>query len=499
MTRLRTVRAELPHAVILAAGNGKRMDSGRPKPLVPVLGCSLIERCIRTCVTVGVRRFVVVVGYRGEEVRAFVETIAQRLGVSVRCVHSKNWPMGNGASLMAAEDWVDNRRFLLLMADHIIDPDILRKLLADLPLSSEMRLAIDRDRQQVFDLDDATKIRCVNGQVEDIGKRLDEWDAVDTGAFLSSPAIFAALNKAHESGQHSLTHGIAALARRGLVHTVDVTGCRWIDVDTPNARAEAERMLLRSLDKGDRDGFVSAWINRPVSTRLSRFLARANVTPNQITIGSFFTTLIGSAFLALTGYAAHALGGVLIQAASIIDGCDGEIARLKGLVSPRGAWLDTMLDRYGDLAITLAIVVAYARQVPGPWPWIAGMVSATGFILVSYVTKEFSLQYKRAYPHDFLSRLKHRDLRVLVIAVGAVAGFPFAALIGVGVFSHVVVAWIMMRGWRVNPASTASSASTETPFLAEQVLVSPAGVSPSDLKPDVRQPESPVPAGVAMS
>ncbi len=111
-----------------------------------------------------------------------------------------------------------------------------------------------------------------------------------------------------------------------------------------------------------------------------------------------------------------------------------------------------MLDRYADLAITFAIVAAYAKHFPGPLPWITGMVAATGFILVSYVTKEFALRHQSDYPHDFLDRVKHRDLRVFVIAAGAVVGLAFEALWVVGVLSHAVVAGIMVRGWRYGSA-----------------------------------------------
>jgi hypothetical protein len=76
------------------------------------------------------------------------------------------------------------------------------------------------------------------------------------------------------------------------------------------------------------------------------------------------------------------------------------------------------------------------------------MVAVSGFILVSYVTKEFTLRHESAYPNDLLDRVKHRDLRLLVLSVGAVTGFPFQALVLAGVFSHALVVSIMLRGWR---------------------------------------------------
>ncbi len=469
--------AEVPHVVILAAGEGTRIGSNRPKPLVPLLGQTLLERTLRVCATVGVRQFVVVVGYREEQVRAQLGALGERLGVSIASVRAEDWWLGNGASTRAAAAQIGNRRFFLIMADHLVDSEILKKLLLDPPGSGEVCVAVDYDHCQVFDPDDATKVRCHNGRVAAIGKDLDEWDGTDTGVFLCTPALFVALEKTGDVGQHSLTHGIAELASRGLVRPVDVTGCRWLDIDTPEALAEAERRLLTSLHKDAQDGFVSRWINRPLSTRLSKLLVRTGVTPNQITVVSFLISLVGSALLFLGSYATGALGGVLLQLGSVVDGCDGEVARLKGVATPRGAWLDTMLDRYGDLAMTLAIVAAHARQFPGPLTWITGMVAATGFILVSYVTKEYALRHQRDYPNGFLGRIKHRDLRVLAISVGAVAGFAFEALFLVGVLSHAVVAGIMVWGWR----TSAPAGAPDRPTLTVVAQMPRVAVRPANL------------------
>lgn len=471
MTQHRFTSTQHPPAVILAAGQGMRMDSKVPKPLTQLLGQSLIERAIRACATVGVRQFVVVVGHEEEQVTSHVHRLCDRLGLEVSCANAYNWSMGNGASTGAAASHLRAQPFFLLMADHLVDPEILKKLLADPPASDEVCLAVDRNHHQVFDLNDATRVRCVSGRVVEIGKGLAEWDSIDTGAFLCGPEIFLAIEKVRLGGRHQLSDAIAELASRGVVRPIDVTGCRWLDVDTPETLVEAERQLLSSLNKGDQDGFVSQWINRPLSIRLSKYLVRTGVTPNQITVASFLMSLIGAGFLAAGGYAVGALGGLLIQAASVIDGCDGEIARLKGVATPRGAWLDTILDRYADLAITVGIVVAYVRHAPAPGvlPVTVGIVAATGFILASYVTKEFARHHTSDYPHDFLDRMKHRDLRLLVIAAGALVGFPYQALILVGVLSHAAVVGIMLRGWRLSPILAEAPSNLIPPAVTEIV------------------------------
>ncbi len=70
MSRDVSVSAELPPVVILAAGEGTRLRSNMPKPLVPLLGQTLIERILRSCATAGVQQFLVVVGHAEETMRA---------------------------------------------------------------------------------------------------------------------------------------------------------------------------------------------------------------------------------------------------------------------------------------------------------------------------------------------------------------------------------------------------------------------------------------------
>jgi choline kinase len=111
---------------------------------------------------------------------------------------------------------------------------------------------VDHDVNGVFDLDDATKVELRDTALVDIGKQLTHYHAVDTGLFAVGPALVSALH-AFEAPQ--LSDGVRSLAKQGRMWVCDVTGSRWIDVDTPSARSESERMLLRfGADLG------SAWV-----------------------------------------------------------------------------------------------------------------------------------------------------------------------------------------------------------------------------------------------
>jgi phosphatidylglycerophosphate synthase len=121
------------------------------------------------------------------------------------------------------------------------------------------------------------------------------------------------------------------------------------DGDTPPCataaeRRAAERRLYAALRKPV-DGPVSRWLNRYLSLAVTRRLVDTDVTPNQMTLVATVIGLCGVAVLvASPTWTGVAAGAALVQVQSILDGCDGEIARLKFQASPIGAWLDNVLD-----------------------------------------------------------------------------------------------------------------------------------------------------------
>ncbi len=443
-------RCSAPLAVILAAGNGCRLQNGSnviPKPLISVRGLSLAERSIARLREVGVDRFVVVLGANADSVRAHFESVAKRRSCAIDFIVAKNWELGNGCSAAAAESLVGHESFLLTMVDHLLSRELVLKLLSQPPPPGGVALAVDHNKSHIFDEADLTKVRIEDEHIVVIGKGLKTWDAGDTGLFYCTSELFRGLSRARLRGRFSLTDGVRECLPRG-VRAIDVTGSRWVDVDTPDAVREAEALVDACLTKGREDGFVSQYLNRPISRWMSKILSRTSVSPNQISVLSFLLGLCGAGALAITNVWAWVIGGLLIQMASIVDGCDGEVARIKLLHSHRGAWLDTILDRYADLAVGIAVTFAASRLYSAPWIWPAGLVAILSFLLASYVTKEYTLRFGKPYPNNLLNRLKRRDLRVLVVAVGALLGQPFAALIMIGALTHVIVLLIMIDAWR---------------------------------------------------
>jgi len=132
---------------------------------------------------------------------------------------------------------------LLLMADHVFDPQTAKDLMAQSLADDEVMLAVDPNIDRVFDLADATKVCRCGDRIIEIGKDIDRYDALDTGMFLCSSVLFEKLACAMKDGNCSLSDGMRQLARERKLCAFEIGEAKWEDLDTPEALAHAERVL----------------------------------------------------------------------------------------------------------------------------------------------------------------------------------------------------------------------------------------------------------------
>ena len=413
-------------ALIIAAGEGKRIrdvSKNLPKPLTPLLGLSLIERVILSAKSAGINDFVIVLGYKGDKVREKLGD-GSKYGVSIEYVENKEWKKGNGLSVLSAEDKI-NENFILLMSDHLFDPDVLREVRRRKLAGADGILVIDRGRRDHIDLEDATKVRIRDDMIVDIGKNLDEFDGIDCGIFLFSERIFDALKESLKRGDDTLSGGVRVLAENGRMRFMDIGNGFWIDIDTRKSLKFAEKHLLKSLIKST-DGPISRYINRKVSIPISKFLVEnTRVSPNAISIVSFLISLLSAFLFSFGQWLYIALAGLLAQFSSIIDGCDGEIARLKFRESEYGAWMDSVLDRYADCLVIFGMMYGHWMAHTDFMIWIWGFFAAVGGVLNSYTAIKFDQIVKRR-------KIKYRfgrDIRLFIIMLGSIVNQIFLTLI----------------------------------------------------------------------
>jgi 1L-myo-inositol 1-phosphate cytidylyltransferase / CDP-L-myo-inositol myo-inositolphosphotransferase len=410
--------------VVLAAGRSQRLESvtgGGSKALFRLGGLSLVERAVQTLLARGLERVLVVVGHDAGP----VATVVGRLGRGrVRAVYADRWRDGNGASLAAVEGPVAGEAlFALLTTDHLFGEGALDRLLAAGEAAVLVDPAPDRAAWQ-----EGCNVRVVDDGVVAFGKHLDE-PAIDCGAFLLPPEVFGCQRQAAAEGDHTLAGGVTRLARVRPLRAVPLpAGCWWQDVDTPTDARAAAVALRRSLGK-DTDGPVSRFLNRPLSTRVSMALAPLRPAPDLVSLVAFVLGLAGGVLLA----AGRGLAGaLLVHAASVADGVDGEVARLQLRGGPRGALLDGVLDRVADAAILAALGV-WALDGHDPRGVLALTVAATAGAMLSMATKDraAALGLPPAPERALGWLLGGRDGRLLLATLGALLGAPIAALAAV--------------------------------------------------------------------
>ena len=113
------------------------------------------------------------------------------------------------------------------------------------------------------------------------------------------------------------------------------------------------------------DGFVSRFLNRPISRRITSVLLKFPIHPSTWTISICGLPLIAGVFLVRGDYVSIVIGAAIFQAFSILDGCDGEIARAKNLESKFGERLDYFSDFMASLLYVLALGLGLRRVTEG--------------------------------------------------------------------------------------------------------------------------------------
>lgn len=199
------------------------------------------------------------------------------------------------------------------------------------------------------------------------------------------------------------------------------------------ALRRAERELVRSLRKAG-DGLASKALNRHLSLRLSHRLARTRIHPNHITLFALALALAGAITIARGGYLAGVLGMLLVELGSIIDGCDGELARLRFQFSRLGQWLDTTVDDLANIAYITGVTASLANAGT-TWAIPVATLALSAFLatqlvqyaLLSFVYKSgdlaaipWALQTGRE--HGILPKLAKRDFVVTLFLAFAVLG-----------------------------------------------------------------------------
>jgi len=211
----------------------------------------------------------------------------------------------------------------------------------------------------------------------------------------------------------------------------------------------AETWLLRSLIK-QREGFMSRHVERRISLAVTRRLAAGPITPNAMTILSAAIGLASAPFFLSASPVWQLTGALLLLTHSILDGCDGELARLKFMQSPRGAMLDYWGDNLVHVAVFTCIAIGWSLAVGAAWPLIAGAVSVAATLGSAALMFERTA-HDRAPIDGVIDALASRDFVYILLVLSAFGKAPwFLAVTAVGTPIFLLFAlWLDGRRGRV--------------------------------------------------
>jgi phosphatidylglycerophosphate synthase len=214
---------------------------------------------------------------------------------------------------------------------------------------------------------------------------------------------------------------------------------------TETNRAAVERGLFNSLDSAS-DGWVDRYLNRKLSPWFSRWFVRMPLTPNQVTLIAWVIGLLAALCFAHGSWVSGVLGALLLQWSSVIDCCDGEVARLKFLESTSGYYLDITCDNIVHVAVFVGIAWSGYQELGQTHVLLLGGLAAfgtlMGFITV-LATRHGRARQASAALDRLIDALANRDFSLILVLcalTGTLQWFLWALAIGVNLF------WLIALG-----------------------------------------------------
>lgn len=236
-------------ALVFAAGRGTRLrphTDDTPKPLLEVGGKPLLSWCLRSVVDAGADRLVLVVGYRGDAVRAHFGEQFGGVPITYAVQHER---LGLAHAVLTAEPHVEGETLLCVNGDNLFDCDLSRLLERHRDPGVDGTVLLDRVSRNAAE----TKGQCdleADGTIVDLessteSRQTDTAPYMAAGAQTHTHALFDACRRLEpgESGEYELTDALQSLVERGTRYVgVDLEG--WhLNVNTPAELATARQYV----------------------------------------------------------------------------------------------------------------------------------------------------------------------------------------------------------------------------------------------------------------
>ncbi|HEY7489592.1 MAG TPA: CDP-alcohol phosphatidyltransferase family protein [Candidatus Tectomicrobia bacterium] len=238
------------------------------------------------------------------------------------------------------------------------------------------------------------------------------------------------------------------------VKALDVSQHLWVPLTVPleASVATAEAQLLRSLGR-EGDSFIVRVFDRRISQALTKRLVRTRVRPNQLTVFSALLGLSGACLLAQPSRLMQVLGSLLFLTSTIIDGCDGELARLTFQESDFGAKLDLIMDNVVHICLFSGIALGLYWEAHNTlYLWLGGLtLGGTLGSMAMYLPHVWHPPNHRSTLMRLHESLASRDFAYalpLLALFDKLAWFLWTAALGTYVFAATLGVLSLFRRWQ---------------------------------------------------
>ncbi|TDI97501.1 MAG: CDP-alcohol phosphatidyltransferase family protein [Deltaproteobacteria bacterium] len=321
----------MDHAIIVAYGNGIDGVELGSFPTQKLVGVPQLNRLIIVAQRAGITNFTILTDSNNYEAVDNIEN-DKRINSKV------NWHCSGDKIEL------ESKPYLVLQSNLLITPDSINTFINEKIAKNDFRILVDNTNDPYLTLNSGR----IEGGFTNSGKAI--------GVFISNGKDLKKAINSHVSLDNYVSDKLSSDSFK--VKYKEIKDSYWYHLtESTESFKKAEDILFSNVGK-TATGWISRTINSKFSLPTSRLLVKTPLTPNMISILINIIGVFSGVFLALKQ---PVMGCFFLYLATILDRCDGEVARVKLMETKTGQWVDTISDQFTMLSFFIGLTIGYYR------------------------------------------------------------------------------------------------------------------------------------------